>query len=937
MTVERKRVRAKAAAATQDAPSPAANVTSATPADGNVPTGTFPIVGVGASAGGLEALEAFFAQVPPTCGIGFVVVQHLDPTHEGMLAELLQRVTTMPVFQIAEGMRVVPGSVYVIPPNANLSITRGVLHLAVPESGRRLRLPIDTFFESLAADAATPPVGVILSGMGSDGTIGLKAIKARGGVAFVQDPASAKFDGMPTSAIAAGLADVVGAADELPEAIIARLSTPAMTPGAARPIPAYVAPFAPEALEEIFTLLRARSGHDFSQYKTNTIFRRVERRMIVRQIEKVEDYITVLKETPEEVDILFKELLIGVTNFFRDSDTWDAVKTAIVDMLGAARPADQPLRAWVAGCSTGEEAYSLAIVCREALDALPAGTNSGIQVFATDIDRDAVDRARSGVYPKTIAGDMSPERLKRFFVESEHGYQIIRGVRESVVFAPHDVTTDPPFTKLDIVTCRNVLIYLTADAQHKLMPRFHHALRPGGLLLLGSSETVGAQEELFATVDGKARLYRRLESAAGAKGLTFGPATRSLGETPPHATAARGAATVHEQAQQLLLRHYTPSAVFTNPAGDILFVSGRTGKYLEPAAGKANWNLFAMARDGLREELGAGFRKALRSKHSVTRRGVRVETGEGVHAVDVTIQPLDEPASLRGMLAVVFADVPLPTARPRPAAAAHGAANRPTSARMAALIEELAHAQRDVRAQRDDMQQSQEELSALNEELQSSNEELQSTNEELTTSKEEMQSMNEELQTLNHELQARVDSLSHLTNDMKNLLDNTEIATVFLDGALKVRLFTAGATRVFSLIAGDVGRPIADFASALDYPGLVDDAREVLRTLAVHERPAATRSGGWMLVRIMPYRTLDNMVDGVTITFSDITAAHEREDRLHATQAGLEQHIEAQDRRIERAERQELAAADDVPTPPSTTPPLAGDPHPTKHQRRSGK
>ena len=631
--------------------------------------------------------------------------------------------------------------------------------------------------------------------------------------------------------------------------------------------------------------------------------------MSLRQIDKLATYVGYLRENPQEIDLLFKELLIGVTSFFRDPAEWDALKEALAESL-ASRAPSQTLRAWVAGCSTGEEAYAMAIVCREALEAKSPSKSPAVQIFATDLDPDAINRARAGVYPASIAADISPERLKRFFVESERGYTVSKSIRETVIFAPHDVTQDPPFTKLDVVSCRNVLIYLTPKTQRKLFPVFHYALKPGGLLFLGTSENVGKPGAHFAPVQGKSRLFRRLDPAPGAARVYLETRARRPVATPA-ATAALSASTgsLQAEAERLLLEQFAPAAVLVNSKGDILFVSGRTGKYLEPAAGKANWNLFAMAREGLRQELAAGFRKALRLQQSVTRRQVMVERARGDHAVDVTVQFITDEGVLHGMLAVVFRDSAMPKANAGAKAAAPRAGSPVTAARVAELTLELSQAHRDVRAGREHMQASQEELSTVNEELQSSNEELQSTNEELTTSQEEMQSMNEELQTLNQELQARVDNLSHITNDMKNLLDKTEIATVFLDHKLCVRLFTAGSSRIFPLIAGDVGRPIMDFASALQYPALADDAREVLRTLTVHEQPAATRDGGWVLVRIMPYRTLENTVDGVTITFSDITASREREDQLRATQAGLEEHIEKQARQIERSVRHDEANA----------------------------
>jgi two-component system CheB/CheR fusion protein len=879
------------------------------------------IVGIGASAGGLEALEAFLSHVPVDSGLAYVVIQHMDPTHKGMLTDLLQRVTSIPVTQVTDGIPVRPNCVYVIPPNTDLSVEGARLRLTAPTERRGMRLPIDHFFESLAARTSPPGIGVILSGMGSDGTMGLRAIKANGGATFVQDPASARFDGMPRSAMAAKVADIVAPADTLPGRIVALAHTATGRPPSAAATPVEPAE-ARGDLGAVFDLLLARTGRDFSQYKPNTVNRRLERRMSLRQIDQLATYVRYLRENPQEIDLLFKELLIGVTSFFRDPAEWVALKEAIAESLKSRAPG-QTLRAWVAGCSTGEEAYSMAMLCREALESLEAleapspSSSPAVQIFATDLDPDAINRARGGAYPASIAADMSPERLKRFFVESERGFTVSKSIRETVIFAPHDVTLDPPFTKLDVVSCRNLLIYLTPKTQRKLFPVFHYALKPGGLLFLGTSENVGKPSAHFASLPGKSRIYRRLDAAPGAA-RDYREARAPRPVATPAAAAAAAAPTassgsLQSEAERLLLEQFAPAAVLTNSKGDILFVSGRTGKYLEPAAGKANWNLFALARDGLRQELGAGFRKALRLQQSVTRRQVMVESARGEHAVDVTVQFITDEGVLHGMLAVVFRDATMPSTK-----ASASRAGAPVSvARVAKLTQELSQAQRDVRAGREHMQASQEELSTVNEELQSSNEELQSTNEELTTSQEEMQSMNEELQTLNQELQARVDNLSHLTNDMKNLLDKTEIATVFLDQKLCVRLFTAGSSRIFPLMAGDVGRPITDFVSALQYPALAEDAREVLRTLAVHEQPAATRDGGWVLVRIMPYLTLDNAVDGVTITFSDITAAREREDQLRATQVGLEEHIEKQARQIEQSVRQNEASVSGREAPAS--------------------
>jgi chemotaxis methyl-accepting protein methylase len=574
-----------------------------------------------------------------------------------------------------------------------------------------------------------------------------------------------------------------------------------------------------------------------------------------------------------------------VTSFFRDSPAWEQLKEEVIPALLAAHPQGGVLRAWTPGCSTGEEAYSLAMVFKEALERVKPAVGAALQIFATDLDRDAIDRARAGVYPANIAADISPERLRRFFAQDEQGYRVGKEIRETVVFAPQNLIMDPPFTKLDLLVCRNLLIYLDQEMQKKLIPLFHYSLNPGGVLFLGSAETIGAFTHLFAPLAKKARLYRRLDFPLGAAPVEF-PSSYvpyrpgAGGWQPPERIPVPN---LQALADQLLLQGFSPAAVLTNDKGDILYISGRTGKYLEPAAGKANWNIFAMAREGLRYDLSSGFQKALRQKAPVDLKGVKVASNGSVQAVDITIHPIDEPAALQGMVMILFSEVATP---PEPKLAGKPLRTSARGDSLAALERELQQAREEIQTTREEMQTSQEELKSANEELQSANEELQSTNEELTTSKEEMQSLNEELQTVNQELQAKVDELSRTDNDMKNLLNSTDIATLFLDDALAVRRFTTQTTRIIKLIAGDAGRPITDIATDLDYPQMAADAREVLRTLILIEKQVATRDGRWFLVRIMPYRTLENRIDGVVITFSDITAAKRLEAQLRQTRAG---------------------------------------------------
>ncbi|MCE0484967.1 MAG: PAS domain-containing protein [Methylacidiphilales bacterium] len=860
---------------------------------------SFSIVGLGASAGGLEALEQFLAHVPKACGIGFVVVQHLDPTHKGILVELLQRSTAMPVIQIKDRMKIEPDHVYVIPPNKDLSILHGILHLLEPAAPRGLRLPIDFFFRSLADDQYGRSIGVILSGMGSDGTLGLRAIKEKAGAVFVQTPGSAKFDSMPRMAIDSGLADVVAPVEELPDKIIDYLQH---VPLLVRP-DHEIAEKDQSALEKVVILLHAQTGHDFSLYKKSTIYRRIERRMGLHQITKISDYVRYLRENSQESELLFKELLIGVTNFFRDPEVWEQFKNKVIPEFLAARPNGGMLRAWTAGCSTGEEAYSLAIIFKEVLEELKPAKNFSLQIFATDLDKDAIDKARAGIYPANISADVSEERLRRFFIKNEHDYSVKKEIREMVIFAPQNLVMHPPFTRLDFVTCRNLLIYLDAGLQKKLMPLFHYSLNSGGILLLGSAETIGTATDLFTPLAGKSRIYRRLDTSRQPNLIEFPSAfTRTRLDTVT-ASSAQTAATpqapnLQSLADQLLLQRYSPAAVLVTNEGDILYVSGKTGKYLEPAAGKANWNLFAMSRDGLGNALSEAFRKAIRKKVVVVLKDIKVGTNGGTQTVDITVQPVTSPEALQGMVMVVFTDVSRQSVAQAP-----GSSERTTihNAQVTAMAQELRQAHEDLQATRNEMQTSQEELKSTNEELQSMNEELQSTNEELTTSKEEMQSMNEELQTVNHELQAKVDELSRISNDMKNLLNSTDIATLFLDDALLVRRFTTQTAKIIKLIAGDIGRSITDIVSTLDYPGLAEDAQQVLKTLVFVEKQVSAREGRWFTVRIMPYCTQENRIDGVVITFTDITVAKNLETALRKAQSDLEKRFSNQTAELGKA------------------------------------
>jgi two-component system CheB/CheR fusion protein len=818
--------------------------------------------------------------------MAYVVIQHLDPTHKGAMVELLQRSTAMPVVQVKDRLKVDPDHVYVIPPNKDMSILHGVLHLLPQTSPRGLNLPIDFFFRSLAEDQQERSIAVVLSGMGSDGTLGLRAIKEKAGVGFVQSLASAKFSGMPRSVIDAGLADVIATAEELPDRIMAYHQH---APYIARPEDT-IEEKQQSALEKVFIILRNQTGNDFSLYKRSTIYRRIERRMGLHQIDKIANYVRYLRENPREVELLFKELLIGVTSFFRDPPAWEHLKNEVLPDLLRSRPHGL-VRAWVPGASTGEEAYSLAMVLSEAMDHLESGLNLTFQIFATDLDRDAIEKARQGIYPTNIAADVSPERLRRFFVQDERGYRVRKEIREAVVFAPQNIIMDPPFTKLDVLSCRNLLIYLSSDLQKKLIPIFHYALNPSGILFLGSAETIGTYSALFAPLDGKTRLYRRLETARlGAPAVEFPPVFAA----PPHGAAQPADAlelkppptNLPALADRAIVQNFAPTTILTNDKGEVLYTSGRTGKYLEPAVGKANLNVFLMAREGLRYELSNAFAAAQREEKPILVQALKVATNGSTQTVDLTVRKLTEPKELRGTMLIAIADVSLVPVGPR------GQVPR-TPARLKDIERELQHAREEIQTTREEMQTSQEELKSTNEELQSTNEELQSTNEELTTSKEEMQSMNEELQTVNHELQSKVDELSRSNNDMKNLLNSTDIATLFLDGDLLVRRFTTQTSKLIKLIPADAGRPITDIATELDYPSLADDAREVLQTLVFKEKQVSSRDGRWFTVRVLPYRTLENVIDGVVITFTDATTGKVLESSLREQANQLRQMAES--------------------------------------------
>ena len=837
----------------------------------------FYIVGMGGSAGALEAFEQFLNNMPPDNGMAFVLIPHLDPTHKGIMPEILQRVTKMKVYQASDGMKVQANSVYVIPPNKDMSILHGTLQLMEPLMPRGMRMAIDYFFRHLADDQKERSICIILSGMGTDGTLGMKAIKEKLGIVMVQDPNTAKYNGMPLSAINTGIVDYIARAEDLPAMLLQYVKHSLKVPKTGITVTGK----AQSALQKICILIRAQTGHDFSLYKKNTIYRRIERRMNLHQISNIAQYIRYLQENQGEITLLFKELLIGVTNFFRDPKSFEILRDEVFPQMLKSMAKENLIRVWIPGCSSGEEAYSIAIVIRECINRLKQKAKFKVNIFATDIDKEAIDKARFGLYPVNIVSDVSPERLHQFFVKEDSNYRIKKDIREMLVFAPQNIIMDPPFTKLDMICCRNLLIYLNAELQKKLLPMFHYALKPKGILFLGSSETIGSFND-FSVVDNKWKIFRRKESAA----LEVGRVDLPSSLLPPDFkkihdignALSKIEMSLSNVIQQMLIEDYAPPSLLTNENGDILYISGRTGKYLEPSSGKATMNIYAMAREGLKYEVGTAIRRAVTQKKAVTMSDLKVRTNGGYQLLNLTVKPISRPGAMQGMLLITLEDV-----KEAPIQIKSVKVKGKTKARRCQnceIIENLNRTREHLQSTTEEMETSQEELKSANEELQSTNEEVQSTNEELTTSKEEMQSMNEELVTVNNELMSKIDELSKSNNDMKNLLNSTEIVTIFVDNDLNIKRFTSHVTKVMNLIQTDIGRPISHIVSNLQYEDMVKDIKEVLRTLIFKELYVKTKDGQNFNMRIMPYRTIDNIIDGAVITFTNINAMKQLEKSL---------------------------------------------------------
>ena len=837
------------------------------------PSRSIPVVGIGASAGGIGALEALLPLLKADSGTAFVIVQHLDPNHQSLLVSLLSRDTEIPVVEATDRMPIEPDHIYVIPRNATLTMSVDHLRLGPIAEHRGQRAPIDAFFISLAEAKGENAACVILSGTGSDGTVGLRAIKEHGGLTIAQD--GAEYDGMMRSAVRTGMVDFVLPIDEIPSKLDDYFQHLIEIDG--RKGPDGVRQETVGHLANICALLRLRTGHDFSGYKDKTVTRRVQRRMQVLQIDEVPDFIERLRKEPQELDALLQDLLIGVTNFFRDPQAFEVLEREVIPHLFEGKGPDDTVRVWVPGCSTGEEAYSIAMLLREHGPKDQAAPK--LQIFASDIDEESLQLARVGRYPSTIVTDVPPARLERYFVREDGTYRIVSDLREICLFSAHNLLRDAPFSKLDLIACRNLLIYLTPDLQNRLIPLFHYALNDSGYLFLGTSENVTRHSRLFATVDKSHRIFKRRPQIE--RRLPEFPLTApegALRRVPPAHRTTVEHEPLQTMAERQLLDRYSPAYVVINADGELIHGSGRTGKYLELAPGAPRMDIFSMARTGLRADLRVGVHKAVSTGQVAIQKSIVVGTNGGRQTIDLVVQPMRAGASQEMLYLVVFQDV----GGIRMASESESAGvEELESDNLRQLEMELRTTRERLQTTTEELESSNEELKSGNEELSSMNEELQSANEELETSKEELQSINEELQTVNAELNARVEELSRANSDIANLLESTQIATVFLDRNLAVKSFTPAAKDVFRLVESDTGRPITHVRARFRSDTVQEDAERVLRTLSTIEHQVESNyNDARYMMRMMPYRTVDDVIGGVVITFVDITKISAAEMRI---------------------------------------------------------
>ncbi|MBB6107595.1 CheR family methyltransferase [Mucilaginibacter lappiensis] len=839
---------------------------------------SFPVVGIGGSAGSFSSFEKFFTHMPADSGMSFVIIMHLDPHYKSQLTEVMQRYTAMPVIEATDGIAIEQNKVYLLPPNKDMGIHNRKLLLLAPSKPTGIRQPIDYFLQSLAEDQWNRSVAIIFSGMGSDGETGIRMIKEKLGLTMVQDPETAEYDSMPLAAVGTNLVDFVLSPEEMPQKLIRYMSHPVLAEEASDQVKSSIENA--NAIQKILMLLRSHTGNDFASYKKNTITRRIDRRIAYYQLPDYGHYVDYLQENPQEIDTLFNELLIGVTKFFRDSAAFDSLKNKLSHVI-QAKTKKESVRVWVAGCSTGEEAYSVAMLLIECLDTYKSKDKSRIQIYATDLDADALDIARAGVYHSNIAADVSPERIERFFVKKEEQYSVKKELREMIVFAQQNLIKDAPFIRLDLLCCRNMLIYFTTELQRKIIPLFYYALNTNGIMFMGPAETIGGFTDMFAAIDPKWKLFERKKGNIQMNKIIdfpFHVAKQPMNITKiedPRSTASEKS--VVAIFNKVLIDKFTPASVLVNEKGDILYSNGKSGKYLELPSGEAVVNIHKMAREELKYVIGNSIHQAIAQEGTVITEAVKLKEDKHVRMVSLKASALREPG-MEELVLLVFEDQGLLGKKPRTGVITKDNSNAKE------LEKELVYTKQRLNNTIEQMETSLEELKSTNEELQSTNEELQSTNEESLTTKEEMQSLNEELMTINMQYQAKAEELTRLNNDMKNLLDATEIGTMFLDNNLDILRYTPQVRKLFNLIPTDVGRPIVHVVSNFETPFDENDIKEVIDKLTIKEIDVKTKHNEWYRIRIMPYRTLDNFISGAVLTFTLVTDYKQMQSRLQVLQ-----------------------------------------------------
>ncbi len=838
---------------------------------------SFPVIAIGGSAGSFPAYEKFFAHMPADSGMAIIIIMHLDPLHKSQLSEVMQRYTPIPVIEATDGVSIQPDHIYIIPPNKDMGIHNRKLLLLTASKPEGIRQPIDYFFQSLANDQWNRSVAIILSGMGADGETGIRMVKENLGLTIAQDPDTADYNSMPLAAIGTNLVDYVSAPEEMPLKIIQYLNHPAIADEADDELKMSLKNN--NAIQKILMLLRTQTGNDFSLYKRSTIIRRIDRRIAWYQFTDYAQYANYLKDNPEETTNLFNELLIGVTKFFRDSFAFESLKQQIREVVRQKKD-DDPVRVWVCGCSTGEEAYSVAMLVVETIDELKRDISPKIQVYATDLDNKALEHARLGSYHENIVSEVSPERLKRFFSKEDDNYRVKKELRDIIVFAQQNLIKDPPFIKLDLLCCRNMLIYFTTELQKKIIPLFYYALNPGSIMFMGPAETIGGFTDMFKPVDPKWKLFTRMAGNVMLGNMIDFPFQATKQPVPilkpDKTTLPHQKKSVTDVFNKVLIDKFLPPSVLVNEKGDILYNNGNTGKYLELPRGETIVNnVLKLAREELKYALSHSLQQALKSDDIITTENIILKDGKISRLVNIKLSAIRE-ADMPLLLMIVFED--------------HGSikrqkreANRLSATDGSAteyLKKELVFTKQLLTTTVDQMEGSLERLRLSNEELQSTNEELQSTNEESLTTKEEMQSLNEELMTVNSQYQSKAEELTRLNDDMKNLLDATEICTLFLDNDLNILRYTPQVRHLFNLIASDIGRPISHVVSNFEQPINEDEIREVIDKLTIKVSDVKTKNNEWYRIRIMPYRTLDNYISGAVLTLTLITDYKQMQSKL---------------------------------------------------------